>query len=727
MTFLNPFILFGLAAAAIPILLHLFNLRRLRTIEFSTLTFLKELQKTKIRRLKIKQILLLILRTLLVIFLVLAFSRPTLRGSIIGSLGTHAKTTAVLIIDDSYSMTAIDERGDLLKQTKQAAIGVVDLLKDGDEVFLIKLSDIDTAPSMEGQSASRDFSLLRGAINEIKPSFIHRKIEEALRYSAKLLTRSSNFNKEVYLFSDFQAGVIKTEGANTATQENLFPPEVRFFFAPVGSRTPQNFGVESVSIPTTIFEPGKPFTVKARVRNYSTENAKNHVVSVFLAGTRAAQRTLDIQSGNTADVEFTVTSTTTGFVDGFVELEDDELEYDNRRYFTAHIPERIRVVLAGNSADLQYVKLALATRESSNGSAFEIQESTTDKLGSSQINGADVIVLSNPGNLSTAQASQLSSFVNNGGGLIVFPGQHVQMNAYNSFASASKLPPIASIDASTSRPTKNDNDSFVEFETVEFRHPVFQGMFEEQQLTRSTRRPAAGRTSQRSIESPHINTSVRYSLMAHSTSIITLSNGSPFLIDQQLGNGHVLLFSVAANLEWSDFPLKGLFVPLLHRSVSYLAQEQSQEGEHFAGDEIDIKKGGHAGEQWSIENPAKVETMLSPSTGSNTSVRFSETDLTGIYSAKAGNATIQKFAINTDPSESNAQKASDSDIEKIIKRLGITQSNVTYIQQPQEMQRVVLQSRFGVELWKHFLIAALIVALLEMLVARVSKRESSIQ
>ncbi|MBI3578061.1 MAG: BatA domain-containing protein, partial [Ignavibacteriales bacterium] len=642
MTFLNPFILFGLAAAAIPILLHLFNLRRLRTIEFSTLTFLKELQKTKIRRLKIRQILLLILRTLLVIFLVVAFSRPTLRGSMIGSLGTHAKTTAVLIIDDSYSMTAMDERGDLLKQAKQAAIGIVDLLKDGDEVFLIKLSDINTTPSTEGQSASRDFSLLRSAINEIRPSFIHRKIEDALRYSAKLLTRSSNFNKEVYVFSDFQAGVIKAEEANTTTRENLFPPEVRFFFLPLGGRAPQNFGVESVSIPNTIFEAGKPFTVKARVGNYSTENAKNHVASVFLAGTRVAQRTIDIQSGNSADIEFTVTSTTTGFVDGFVELEDDELEYDNRRYFTVHIPERIRVLLAGNSADMQYIKLALATRESSSGSAFEIQESSTDRLGSSQINGADVIVLANPENLSTAQANQLSSFVNNGGGLIVFPGPRVQMNSFNSFAVASKLPPIASIDASASQTAKNDNNSFVEFETVEFRHPVFQGMFEEQQLTQSTRRPAAGRSLQRSIESPHINTSVRYNLMAHSTSIITLSNGSPFLVDQQLSNGHVLLYSVAATLEWSDFPLKGLFVPVLHRSVSYLAQEQSQEGEHFAGDEVVIKKTGHTGEQWSIENPAKVETMLSPSMGSSANVRFSETDLTGIYSAKAGATTIQK-------------------------------------------------------------------------------------
>ena len=142
MTFLNPLALFGLLAAAIPILLHLLNLRKLRTIEFSTLSFLKELQKTSIRRLKLRQLLLLMLRTLLVLLIVLAFSRPTLRGSLIGNIGSHARTTAVFIMDDSYSMSVSDEHGELLKQAQLAARNVVHLFKEGDEVFLLPLSSL---------------------------------------------------------------------------------------------------------------------------------------------------------------------------------------------------------------------------------------------------------------------------------------------------------------------------------------------------------------------------------------------------------------------------------------------------------------------------------------------------------------------------------------------------------------------------------------------------------
>src|SRR5688500_9356976 len=132
MTFLNPLVLLALAAASIPLLLHLLNRSRLRTIEFSSLRFLKELQKTRIRRIKINNILLMLLRIGLIVFAVLAFARPALRGSM-GLPGAHAATTAVILVDDSFSMALRDERGERLEQAKRAALDIVELLEDNDE------------------------------------------------------------------------------------------------------------------------------------------------------------------------------------------------------------------------------------------------------------------------------------------------------------------------------------------------------------------------------------------------------------------------------------------------------------------------------------------------------------------------------------------------------------------------------------------------------------------
>src|SRR5450830_44392 len=160
MTFLNPFVLFGLAAAAIPIILHLLNVRKLRTIEFSTLTFLKELQKSKMRRVKIRQLLLLVLRTLLVILIVFAFSRPALKGTLSG-IGTHARTTIVIIFDDTYSMSLQNEKGAFLKQAQSTALRLADMLKEGDDALFIRLSELPQATIAE---PTHDIQKLRNAI-----------------------------------------------------------------------------------------------------------------------------------------------------------------------------------------------------------------------------------------------------------------------------------------------------------------------------------------------------------------------------------------------------------------------------------------------------------------------------------------------------------------------------------------------------------------------------------
>ena len=109
MNFLNPALLFGLAAAAVPILLHLFFRRRARDEAFPSIKLLELMKTDRIRRLKLKQILILILRTLIIILIILAFARPALRSV----FRRNARIAAVIIIDCSASMQYIDN-GELL-------------------------------------------------------------------------------------------------------------------------------------------------------------------------------------------------------------------------------------------------------------------------------------------------------------------------------------------------------------------------------------------------------------------------------------------------------------------------------------------------------------------------------------------------------------------------------------------------------------------------------------
>jgi hypothetical protein len=720
LTFLNPIALIGLLAAGIPILLHIFNLRKLKTIEFSTLSFLKELQKTKIRRLKLRQLLLLVLRTLLVILIVFAFSRPTLKGSLPGGLAEQAKTTAVIVFDDSQSMTASDEQGELLHQAKNAANAVLDLFKDGDEVFLLKLSDVQVEGSPEIPSTRRGFPAIRSAINEIKPSSVHRTIEDALRFTSRLLAASQNFNKEVYLISDFQSGSLESKTHTVKTSEKLFTQTTQFFLIPLGKRELQNVSIESIAIPSTIFEVNKPFTVKAKLINHGTSNLQNHIVSIYQDGSRVGQKGIDILAGQSVETEFTLVPKHPGFIEGKMELEDDDLEFDNTRFFTVHIPEELHVLLVGNTLDLTYLHIALDTRLTDSSVSLKINQITYDRFSSSHLNNTDVVILSNLHELTHDQSFALKMFLQNGGGMIFFPGAQTTSDAFNTTIAVPLG--ISTVSTATDIIKSQLTNSFIEFDKVDLHHPLFTGMFEEAEVKQS----AGTSHRQRVLESPHINKSFLFSPTSKSQSIITLTNGYPFLMEEQVGGGHVLLFSVAANTEWSDLPLKGLFVLLVHRSLAYLVQESAMEHSLLVDEEAIIHLRTAIPLKLTITKPGGMQIFINPQqVAAERSIRFSDNDLPGFYTIASDNLILDKFVVNVDPDESNTTPSDEKHRDNMFRRIGIVNQSIHKVNQMQEVQHIITESRLGTELWKQFLLAALLIAIIEMFVARDNKRYHS--
>ena len=130
-TFLNTALVWALAAAALPLIIHLFTRKKLTKIDFSTLLFLKAMQKSKIRQVRLKQWLLLLLRTLIIVCLVLAFMRPTLQ-TVSAVFGKAAQKTIVVIVDNSLSMAATSRGQSLLSSAKEEAVKIVEGAAAGD-------------------------------------------------------------------------------------------------------------------------------------------------------------------------------------------------------------------------------------------------------------------------------------------------------------------------------------------------------------------------------------------------------------------------------------------------------------------------------------------------------------------------------------------------------------------------------------------------------------------
>ncbi|MCH7724183.1 MAG: BatA and WFA domain-containing protein [Bacteroidetes bacterium] len=695
MIFLNPAILFGLAAATIPVIIHLLNLRKLKKIEFSTLKFLKELQKNKIRRVKLKQWLLLALRVMIIIMIVTAFARPTIEGVTIGGTTSAAKTTAIFILDDTFSMSVVDENGSYFNQAKKTIKQLLTQLEDGDEAAIILIS----GDHKEELPLKTNIGSLADLLNNLKISSASGTINSALIKASDLISGSKNFNKEIYLLTDFQKGRIAKK-ENIIDLNTILNKQVKIYSFGYSKKGVYNVAVDDLKVRTKIFEKDKPIEFETTITNYSDQNVNNLVVSLFVGGQRSAQQSINLNPGESKTVQLEGITEKTGFINIIVEIEDDEVVQDNKRYTALYIPQTISILmLYDNIKDTKFVKLAL--QSSVVDGNFNITEFSLSRLNSLQLGSYDVIILI--GSEIKFGMDNLKDYMINGGGLVMFPSSIPDLQSFQETFNYLNLPQPGSIVVGT-----DDAGSLVDFEKVDFYHPVFQNIFRDEK--------------KKEIESPAIKNYYKILPAGKGKSIITLIDGSSFLSEYSVGKGKLFVINVSPVLEWSDFPLKSIFTPFIYKSVIYLSTKVNNESEYIAGNTLNINISQRTLPQIKIEKPDRTEDLINLNDDDSDFLSYKETFISGNYKILSGNKLLGIISVNTDPLESNVNYVPDEEFDEYLDKINFSGSHIR-IEKGQDPVSLILQARFGSELWRYFLIAAFILALAEMTIARSAKKE----
>ncbi|HDP97715.1 MAG TPA: VWA domain-containing protein, partial [bacterium] len=314
MTFLNSLFLFGLIAGAIPIVIHLLTRQKAKTIKFSSLRFLKKLENEQIKRLKVKQLLLLIIRTLVILLLVFAFARPTLKGRFFSKVGTAAKTSTVVILDNSLSLAVRESGQSLYDQLKAAmATNLDQIFSAGDEIFA--LHSTRGAPTLF-EGARYNFESVGKIIQKSKVSHRVSDYFSALLAAERILENSRNANREIFFVSDFQLSGFN--GDSAVVRELRADKDYQLFVVPVRKKRISNLVVSQIKIENQIIEKGKLFELSAIVKNTGDLELKNKLLQVFLENDRMGQATVSLSPGETQTIKFKLVPTKTGIISGFV-------------------------------------------------------------------------------------------------------------------------------------------------------------------------------------------------------------------------------------------------------------------------------------------------------------------------------------------------------------------------------------------------------------------------
>lgn len=695
MTFLNPAILFGLIALSIPILLHFLNLRKLKRVEFSTLAFLKELQKSKIRRIKIKQWLLLVIRSLIILFLVLAFARPTISSTYFGATAA-AKTSAVFIIDNTFSMSAIDENGSYLNQAKNKAVELLSIFQNGDEISIITVDQ----PERKVSPLTNKESLKR-LIDDIEISNVRRSINESIINASQLLYESSNYNKEIFVFTDFQSNSLYNDGKELSSLQNVLEPYVRIHFIDFSGDPVNNLSITKFDCLNQIFEKGKSIGFTAEVKNNS-QSSQSSLISLFINGQRKSQQSINLGEAESKTLFFETTLSDTGFVEAYVEIDDDAIINDNRRFASFVAPATIKILLAyDNESDAQFINLAL---RSAGAGLVSLTKISHQQFGSINPNHFDAIFLVGTRNFNSS--NRLNQYFERGGTIIVFPGTSDANDNYPN------IPQIKSFFKNLNFVDKSNNkNELLKFGKVNIDHPLFTDLFENKEA--------------REFESPSFIRYFNYSPVTDVDIIISLNDGAPFLSYLPINKGKVFVFNSAPVLGWSDFPLRGIFAPLMNRLMLYSASKTNKQTNLYCGNPVVLEISQKLTAQVKVDAPLNNYYIISTDSLTNQNYfSFDKTFLPGSYKLSSYDKLLDFAFINPDPLESDAAKYDSGKINEYLELISF--EGLLFIHSAKEnLNKEVYETRFGTELWKYFILFALILALLEMYISKSSKNDLS--
>jgi hypothetical protein len=696
MTFLNPIVLVGLAAAAIPILIHLLNLRKLRTIEFSSLAFLHELQRSSIRRLKLRQLVLLALRTLLILSLVMAFARPALRGSMMGLPAGTASAAMVILLDDSPSMGLRNEQGTLFAQAQQAVRDILSQAGEDDRVMLLPLSELSTERPAEGPEA------ILTVLGERTVTGVSVPYRGAIERARSILRDAPETEREIYLLGDAQA----TQLQDDSTRLESDPRLAAYIMALRPLRT-DNLAAGEPELRSRILAVGRPLEFTSELSNFGDTPVPSAMASLYLDSVRVAQQSATIQARGTQTVTLTGIARRAGAVEVSVRLEDDQLEIDNSRYAAVTVPERVAVLLAGDGTRLPELALTLGG-DTSVAARFEVTRLEEARLPFAQFAAQDVVLLCDIARFSDAEAARLESYVRAGGGLVIFPGPATDLQNYNRVL----LRTLGVPEATLTDLGSEDQSSFLSLSSIDLDHPLFAGMFE-------------GERSGIPIESPRVTRLV--APLAGGHTIIGLAGGGAFLREYRLGEGRVMVFGVDAGGAWSDFPYRGIFAPLMHQMMLYLSVSRTATERHTTGTplELSVHTQSSPGDVFVLRAPDGLEERLVPAGSSPTgTIRFnagapSRPGFHRLLRERSGaEEQLLTVAVNIPAGESDLRAASPEEVEAVLDRCGVPSDRIRWISGPATVRETIYEARFGVDLWKYFVLLAILCAVAEMIVGR---------
>jgi hypothetical protein len=679
-SFLTPAFFVGLVALAIPVLIHLTHREKREIVEFPSLMFLRKIPYRSVRRQRIRHLLLFLMRSLALLLLVVAFTRPFWERSGQASASLGGAREVVLLLDHSYSMGY----GDRWARALEAVHGAIDTIGSEERATLIIFSNRAEALNQPTSDRNQLHALVEG----LRVGSGTTRYAPALEVARKVLEESNRPEREVVLITDYQK-------AGWEGQEDVeLPVGTTLTGIDLSDEETSNLSVTSVVLEREYLQGRERIVASARLTNKGTKPYDDVRVQLELGSRRLQDERVSIEANSSATVTFEPFILPEGISRGQVSVESDALPQDNLFHFVLWPGQSLSVlVLEGSSGTRQsfYLRRALTL---GNRPTFGVDVKPFARLRGEDLTRRSLVILNDTPPPNEPAGRRLVDYVEAGGGLVVILGERSGTAGWT--GPAAELVP-----GPWGAPVDRSKDWGGTLSYIDYSHPIFE-LFSA---------PRSGDFSTAKFFRYR-----RLATLGDDRVLARFDDGSVALAEKRVGEGKVLVWASTLDTFWNDFAVQPVYLPFVHQFAQYASGYAEAEHWHNVGDVLEIGRyldvagasislpadfedGAQSG--LVVLKPSGEKSFLSQEDG-RTLLTLEEQGFYDIRVAESQSAQPLSLAVNLDLTESDLSSLDPEELEAAVAFRGepsAGESRVKWTPEDQEGRQSV---------WWFFLVAALL-------------------
>ena len=642
MNFAHPELLWLAPLVALPVIIHLLNRLRYRRVRWAAIEFLLTSEQKAMRRARLRQILLMLLRVLLLTAALGALAQPMLTGGLAALLG--GSTQVAVALDASASMAARRPTGSAFEVGKRlAAQAIAALPRATTAIAGSYAGEFRCAFAQPLQDKRAVVSELEGA----RRTACRGNVPAAIRAAAEALRRGGG-GGVIWLLSDLQASDWRLDDTGEwqqALQALTEAGKPRLIVTDLGEEVQANFSVAGLAQGPAVPVEGDAPTLTATI-NFASAAGGGGVttVALFFDGRRVDSRTIEPSGPGKRQVVFRLPPLTKGTHAGRLELSADALPADNTYHFVVRAAERIplAVVDGGPSGQVlggagDFVMLALAPSPQVR-SPYAPRRLRPEELAAARVEEFAAIIVAGVERLAPEAAKKLSAYVEAGGLLVVFPPPRGDAATWNDSGLVS---------ARLSQITTVSGEKRLKLGQVAPNNPLVATL------------PAEG------LDSVLIGKLWAIQPGPASETLVHTEDGKPFLLREQKGKGRAYLFATTAQVDFSNLPLTPPFLLLLHRVVGSHVAELLEPLSHLAGAPVKLRAGEAVA---GVIAPDNRRVAFERRAGE---IVVAATQAAGVYHAESAGRKAPLFAVNVPPEESELERVTPERIRELLPAVSV--------------------------------------------------------